>query len=277
MGDTLAAVECRIVLLTGAAGLVGTWLRRRAPDGTTVVPVAHRRSTGDPLEVTVDLRDPDQTAAAVAAARPDVVVHAAYAKDRESIVTATANVVRAAATTGAGIIHLSTDAVFAGDGTARGENDSPDPVHDYGRWKADAERIASGEGAAIVRLPLLTSLDPPDAAVAKIRHGATTGQPTTWWHDEVRQPAMAADVAGGLWAIARLDPDRRAGCWHLAGPERLARSAIAARIVAALDLDPACMRVGSGPDADDRPRDLWLTTARAEQELGWKPAPVLVG
>lgn len=78
------------MLLTGASGLLGTWLRTTAPAGTAVG-------------------------------------------------------------VGAAVLHVSTDAVFSGDGTGRDEHAVPDPVHDYGRWKAQAEHlVTSGSPDAAV-------------------------------------------------------------------------------------------------------------------------------
>lgn len=152
------------VLLRGASGLLGTWLRRTAPVGTEVVGLTHRTRLRDAPEVMADLRDPGAVVAAVHLVRPSLVIHAAYARDPVAIVAATQNVVDAAQKVGVDVLYVSSDAVFSGDGSPRRENAPPDPVWDYGRWKARAERIVSRASATsvIVRLPLVVSLDPED-------------------------------------------------------------------------------------------------------------------
>lgn len=266
-----------IVLVTGASGLLGSWLLRTAPGDRTVVAVVRRQSTRSGQEVRVDLRDRAATADVVAAVRPALVIHAAYAKDEGSIVDATANVAAAASEVGAGLVHVSTDAVFRGDGIPRPERADPDPVSDYGRWKSEAERIVRDQDprTAIVRLPLIISREPPDHIAAAILDGVTSGRPTTWYTDEVRQPAMADDLAAAIWRIAALDPEHRSGTWHLPGPERLTRDEISRRIVAALDLPPEAIVAAASPPDDPRARDLHLLDDRARSVIGWSPRPIV--
>lgn len=267
----------RPVLLTGASGLLGTWLRRTRPVDVSIVSVTHRARLPGTTQVTADLRDPHAAAAAVAGARPSLVVHAAYAGDESSIVTATQNVVRACAASGAALLYVSTDAVFSGDGRARAEDSTPDPVSAYGRWKALAERlVAELPDAAIVRLPLVVSLDPEDPAITRLRGGAAAGTATTWFHDEIRQPAMGHDLAVGLWTISSLDAERRAGFWHLPGPERLSRHEIARRAAVLIGVGDEAVTAMPVPRSPPRPRDLHLLAERSGAEIGWAPGTVLL-
>jgi dTDP-4-dehydrorhamnose reductase len=205
------------------------------------------------------------------------VIHTAYAKDEGSIVTATRNVVDAASVVGADIMHISTDVVFSGDGVPRDEDTHPDPVMEYGRWKAVAEEIVGGTsaGSTIVRLPLIVSLDPDDHVTARIRAGASSGNTTTWFDDEVRQPAAASELAEGLWRIAALGRPDRAGVWHLPGPEQLSRYEIAQRVVARLGLDPHSIAPEHSPPSADRPRHVVLGDDRAKRSIDWSPSPIL--
>lgn len=267
-----------VVLLTGASGLLGTWLRRVAPPGRTVVAVAHRRSLANVPTVRVDLRDAAAVKAAFQRSQPSLVIHAAYAKDHTSIVEATANVADAAADVGASTVFVSTDAVFSGDGTPRGEDAVPDPSWDYGRWKAKAEEIVSTrtDDGAILRLPLIVSVDPDDHVVQRIRSAAARGETTNWFSDETRQPASAAELAPAIWQIVSLDPAHRMGVWHLPGPERLSRAEIARRVVTRLGLDDDAVRNERSHEHLQRPRHLHLRDDRAREAIGWSPAPVLV-
>ena len=124
---------------------------------------------------------------------------------------------------------------------------SPIPIWDYGRWKVEAERIVLGAStrSSVVRLPLVISLDPEDRGTERIRSGARDGQPTRWFHDEIRQPAMARDIAEALWRIDSLAPEQRAGVWQLPGPESLSRYEIALRVADALQLDRSTVIVGA--------------------------------
>lgn len=261
-------------MLTGASGLLGSWLRRTAPALVEVVSMIHRRPLPG-TTVEADLRDRRAVLDALDAVQPQLVIHAAFARDEASIVAASQHVAEAAQAIGAALILVSSEAVFSGAGDARSESDAPDPVWDYGRWKTEAERLvlATDPDAAVVRLPLIVSLDPPDHVLAQISAAGSKGERTIWFTDEMRQPAWAEDIAGGIWDIAALPPGHRAGCWHLPGPERLSRFDIAGRGVEAAGLDRSWIVAEPSPPDVHRPRDLHLTAERARREIGWSPRP----
>jgi dTDP-4-dehydrorhamnose reductase len=139
------------VLVTGAAGQVGTEVIRELQGVATVI--AHDRRT-------LDLAHPEGIAPRVREARPDVIVNcAAYtAVDRaESEVEAAHQVngvapavlAQEAARAGAVLIHFSTDYVF--DGTKASpyvESDAPNPVNAYGATKLEGERAIAASGCA---------------------------------------------------------------------------------------------------------------------------------
>lgn len=265
------------ILITGAAGLLGTWLRRTAPVHVELVLLTHRQRIPVGLpEVRADLRDTDEARTALTAAKPGMVIHAAYAHDYASIVRATANLAEGAQAVGAEFVHLSTEAVFNGDGRPRQESSEPDPVWDYGRWKRASERIvaASFGDASVVRLPLMVSLDPPDAATRRIAGSAGRGEQTTWYVDELRQPAWGREIAEALWMIVQLPSDQRRGVWHLPGFESLTRYDLAVRIARLLEIDGALIRPASRPDARVSPRDLRLAGSRAREAIAWCPTPI---
>jgi dTDP-4-dehydrorhamnose reductase len=227
--------------------------------------------------VTADLRDAEAVAAVFASVRPSVVIHAAMAIDAASIVEATTNVVQSASLADADVVYVSTDAVFSGDGRTVDEQAPPDPVWDYGRWKVEAETVVLGASArsCIVRLPLVVSLDPEDRAVERIRTGARERRPTEWFRDEMRQPAMASDIAEGLWRITSLTPNQKSGPWHLAGPERLSRYEIAVRVADALQIDRDAVVAVPTPLDVVRPCDIDMSCDRARAAIGWEPARIL--
>lgn len=267
----------RSVLVTGASGLLGTWLLRTVPDGVHLTAARHRAEVDWPETATADLRDSAEAATLVAHAAPEVVLHTAYRKDRASIVDATANLVAAVAERGARLVHISTEAVFSGDGRPRAETDQPDPVWDYGRWKAEAERrvLDAALDSAVVRLPLLVSVEPADGVVTAIRSALAEGGTVGWYAGERRPAAYAADVAAAIWRLVRLPAEQAAGVWHLPGPERLTRSELGARTARVLGVPDPGVEVPA-PPPDRRPHDLWLRDERARHQLGWDPRPVHV-
>ena len=143
------------VLVTGAGGQVGAEVARELGGFAEVV--AHGRST-------LDLALPDQIAARIREARPDVIVNAAAytAVDRAETEEALAHAVNGVAPgiiaaearrAGALLVHFSTDYVF--DGTAQRpyvESDVVNPLGVYGRSKLAGEEAVAASGCAHVTL-----------------------------------------------------------------------------------------------------------------------------
>ena len=119
------------MLLTGGGGRLGGALRALLPDVSA------------PTRVELDVTDAEAVARAVAAARPEVVIHAAAYTDvsaaereRETCwrinVLGTRHVADACAAVGTTLVHVSTDYVFWGDAdperAARGGYREDDPT-----------------------------------------------------------------------------------------------------------------------------------------------------
>jgi dTDP-4-dehydrorhamnose reductase len=267
------------VLVTGGAGLVAGHLLRAAPSDAVVELTWHvTPAPPGPPAHRVDLTDRHATLELLAAVVPDVVVHTAYAMgDRASIVDATRHVAEGCAATGASLVHLSTDVVFSGRESPYVESDSPDPITDYGRWKAQAEQLAreAVTDVCITRTSLVVSLDPPDPATRWLVESIEQDRRPTLFTDEWRTPVRADDLAGALWALVAADRSERAGIWHLPGPERLSRWQLGERIASALDLG-ALVDVARPGSILDHPvarcADLSLRSERRCPGSG--PAPV---
>jgi dTDP-4-dehydrorhamnose reductase len=138
---------CRVLVIGREGQLARELARATWPNGWSVT------CTGRPG---IDLRLPDQAAAAVAAAVPDIVVNAAaYTNvdraesepDLALLINAAgpAAVARACAKIGAPFLTLSTDYVFDGrKPEPYSEADAVQPVSAYGRSKAEGEALVRG-------------------------------------------------------------------------------------------------------------------------------------
>jgi dTDP-4-dehydrorhamnose reductase len=264
------------VLVTGGAGLLGARLAVDVPEGVELHRTWHRTPPGPGDDVgewhRVDLGDHEATAALVAGVAPELVVHTAYATaaGERHIVAATAHVADAAAALGADLIHLSSDVVFDGEHAPYAEADHPLPISPYGRHKAEAEahvRTACPD-AAVVRTSLITWADPLDPRTAWIVDTLRAGDPLTLFTDEIRCPVRLDDLSAQLWDLVGLDARDRSGPWHLVGAEALSRYDLGVCIARHAGLDPAAITAASSRgQAVPRPRDLRLTTARADAAL----------
>jgi dTDP-4-dehydrorhamnose reductase len=130
------------IAITGAAGRFGQALQIAFEPKHTVFPLSH---------ADFDVTNADSVKRALI--QPEVVVHAAALPDIDYCEThpeetqrvnidGTRNVVSAARQLGAGVVHISTDAVF--DGKKAGpylETDPTNPISVYGRSKLAAEQV----------------------------------------------------------------------------------------------------------------------------------------
>lgn len=218
-----------VLLVTGGTGLLGRRLVRQAAGRgwTVLAPTRHE----------LDLRRPGTVTEVVAAARPAVVIHTAYAKATQDdldrvVVAGSAAVARAAAAAGARLLHLSSDTVFSGtlpddgDGPRPWREDDPtEPVSAYGRAKAGAERrvLDALPSATVVRTSLLLG-DPADPGPQEL---LAADPAATHWSDCHRQPCTATDLAAALLDLLDLEGGPPAGPLHLAGADVVDRAGLA--------------------------------------------------
>jgi dTDP-4-dehydrorhamnose reductase len=267
------------VLVTGARGQLGGYLLPAlAAAGATVIALA--RSPAEGIDLAVDLTDREDTLETIASAGPDVVIHAAACTDVDGIerepgrgerdnVIATRHVAAAARATGAYLVAVSTDMVFAGDGGAPYAEDAPAaPISAYGRSKLAAER------------EVLTA-DPSFAAArtAWLYGGAGKHFPRTVLtilrdrgqidvvDDEVGSPTHAGDLATALVQLATV---RSGGIFHLVNEGSASRFALARETARLAGLDPERVRpistaafLARYPLPAPRPRDSTLCNLRA--------------
>lgn len=267
----------RSLLITGGAGFIGQELARRAASGGVFAPIWATWRTSPPTPVdgvcyeALDVRDGPAVARLVSRLRPAAIIHTAYRKDGPGAhavtVLGSGHVAQAAAATGARLVHLSTDMVLDGENPPYDDLARPDPVHDYGHAKAEAEALVRRHApdAAIVRTSLVCRLNPPDPATHWVVSSLASGAPITLFSDEIRCPVWLDDLAAALLELAGIT---YAGVLNVAGPQALNRYEIGLRLARRFGLDPAGITVAlSSSSPVRRPRNLTLDTGRARQLL----------
>jgi dTDP-4-dehydrorhamnose reductase len=261
-----------VVLITGGAGLLGSELIAQAPSGTHVHATQRTTPVAGAEAHTVELSDHGATAALLDRVRPGLVIHTAYrqATAERDVWWATESLVHACLRAGCELIHLSSDVVFDGEHAPYAETDALAPVHEYGRWKAVAERFVRERlpNAAIVRTSLIVRAEPADRGSAWVLDAIRGGQGVRLFVDELRSPIAVEDLAAQLWELAALPMEARAGFWHLAGPEAVSRYDLGVMLARRHGLDAdAIIPARSSESPTPRPRDLRLLTTRADREL----------
>jgi dTDP-4-dehydrorhamnose reductase len=243
----------KTILVTGGNGLLGIKVLAEAEGKYRLVSVDLQAGPLFPFSgmeyVRADITDAESFRAAVTAARPDCVIHAAAYTDvdrceleREACLrvnsTGTENVAMACRSPGIKLIYLSTDYIFDGKRGPYSEEDEPNPVSHYGLTKLEGE-------AAVIRL-----LDDYVIARTTVLYGYFPGiRPNfiTWLVDKLRKretvfivddqhgtPTLADDLAGMLLALFKKN---KRGIYNTVGNECLSRHEFAVRTAGVFGLD----------------------------------------
>lgn len=244
----------------------------------------------------LDLSRPETVFAAIADARPDLVVSAAaytfvdQAEDEPELATAinTAGataVSEAAARVGAPIIHLSTDYVYSGEGNEPyRETDATGPKSVYGKTKLNGELgVAEANGRHFILRTAWVYSPFGKNFVKTMLHLAATRDQLSVVADQWGNPTSAIDIADAILHIAgQLQANpllNNFGVYHLAGTGSTNWSGFAEQTF-------RYSQARNGPHADvkgiataeyptkaNRPSNSRLATDRFFNTFGWR-APV---
>jgi dTDP-4-dehydrorhamnose reductase len=186
-------------------------------------------------------------------------------------VEATLAVARAAAAHGAHVVFLSTNQVFDGEQPCRSEDDATCPVTEYGRTKADAERLLRQhvETLTIVRLTKIFGSAIPlfQAWRQALERGAAI-QPFT---DMPLAPAPLASVLSVLeWVLAQ----RATGVYQVSGERDYSYAEAAALLAQRLGAPSELVQPRHSREAgiqEASPRHTTLSTQRLQADFGCAP------
>jgi dTDP-4-dehydrorhamnose reductase len=271
-----------MMLVFGATGQVATELRRQAPEAR-FLPRAE-----------ADLADPAACAAAIHAHRPGVVINAAAwtAVDRAEAEEPAATVIngdapaamaQACAALDIPFLHVSTDYVFQGGGTAPWRpGDATGPLGAYGRSKLAGEQgvAAAGGVHAILRTSWVFSAHGANF-VKTMRRLGETRPALNVVADQIGGPTAAADIAATLLTMAALlgRGEGKTGIYHYSGAPDVSWADFARAIFAMGGQDvtvtdipssayptPAVRPLNSRMDCSD------LTAAFGIPRPDWRPA-----
>ena len=260
-------------LVFGSTGQVAQELRRHLPDARFLSRAA------------ADLNDPQACADVILALDAHVVINAAAytavdkaESDEDTALRvnglAPAAMARAAATRGIPFLHLSTDYVFNGSGTAPWHpDDTAEPLGAYGRTKLAGEHgiHAAGGSCAILRTSWVFSAHGANFVKTMLRLGKTK-QSLAVVADQIGGPTAAGDIAAALLAMARLLQNGQGapGTYHFSGAPDVSWADFAREIFRQAKLPTKVMDIPSEayPTPARRPQNSRLDCTTTETVFG---------
>ena len=238
--------------ITGAGGLIGSYIARAAPRDWRATPL---------VRGALDLTDFSAVRARFETDRPQLVIHcAAISKSPvcqanpafawKVNVDVTRFLVELAKD-----IHLlffSSDLVFDGRKGNYSEDDSPNPLTVYGETKVAAERfVLENPRHTVIRSSLNGGPSPTGdrGFTDELLSAWRAGRATKLFTDEFRSPILARETARAVWELVAAN---KPGLYHIAGSERLSRYQVGELVAAQRpDLNPRLeansLRDYSGP------------------------------
>lgn len=262
------------VVVTGAAGMLGSAVVELAPEGITAVGVDLPDG---------DLTDPTQAMQAVADPHPSAVIHCAAYTDVDGCTRdpelafrvnaeAAGNVARACRACGAHLVAISTDYVFDGEkGAPYDEDDEPAPINPYGESKLEGERRAAREHdrLLIVRTQWLFGPGGKNFVGTIVTKGRELGSLKVV-ADEFGSPTFTRDLAVRLWELVAREAVGTVHCTNsgVCSWAELAREALVAAGSSEVQVQEISRTQWESPTR--RPRYSPLTSVRLPQ-MGLAP------
>lgn len=225
------------IAITGAAGLFGHGLVEVAAARHEVFPLTRAEA---------DITRADEVGAALDRIRPEVVIHPAAIPDLDVSeaeparaflvnVHGTRHIVEWAREFGAGVVYISTDAVFDGTkSTPYLESDPANPLTIYGRTKLRAERLVQGLVKHwVFRVSVLFGPGKTNFVEKGLRRiGA--GEDYVVASDQLGSATYTLDAARKILEVVEA---RRYGLYHLSNQGACSRHELARRAAELAGLD----------------------------------------
>jgi|JI9StandDraft_1071089.scaffolds.fasta_scaffold74917_2 dTDP-4-dehydrorhamnose reductase len=279
------------LVITGASGFLGYHLVREAAERYDVYAL-YNSERGDFESVNwlqCDITNHIQVGDLLEDIEPDFIIHAAASADtnfcelhpKESRlvnVDATINLVGIAADFNIPFVFTSTDLVFDGERGLYTEEDAPNPVNEYGRQKAEAERVVLEiyPNTLVARLPLMYGDVKAGGNGNYLRRfiaDNNEGKVSSLFHDEYRSIGGAYSIANG---IVSLMPNQH-GIVQIAGKEVVSRYEFGLMAADVFALNKTLLQSVSQIDfifVAKRPKNVSLDITKA-LHLGYTPLSII--
>ncbi len=275
------------VLVTGCNGLLGQNLVAHKPKQVELLGIDLADSFygrgGEMTYQRLDLRDRSATKALVNALKPAWIIHTAGYNDVDGAetekeacwqgnVVVTENLMRAAESSRAHFLHLSTDYVFDGTKGPYPETARPNPLGYYGKSKLAAENCVKGSAVpfTIVRTMVLYGYGDRvrDNFATWLLKNLGAGKEVRVVTDQLGNTTLASELARALWVMVEGEAN---GVYHVAGKEIVSRYDFALQLAHVFGLDDSLIKpihTAELGQAAPRPLRSGLMVDRVREEFG---------
>ncbi|MCB9006350.1 MAG: sugar nucleotide-binding protein [Ardenticatenaceae bacterium] len=231
------------ILVTGGSSYLGQhlvpFLAAETAVPHTITYTYHQNNPPLPAEGhPLDIRDETAVRDLVHVLQPDTIIHliGSTGQMATAIRQGSGNVTWAARDVGARLIHLSTDAIFAGNAAPYDETAPPDPITPYGRAKADAEAIVQQHAnSVIIRTSLIYGLQAMDHGTRWMAEALASGQPVTLFNNQIRNPIWVNSLCQAILEL--VEHDYR-GILNVAGCQAITRAEFALKLLDYWQIQP---------------------------------------
>lgn len=276
-------------LVTGSAGLIGSQLvSNLEQSGQTVYSCYNDTKPSHGIPVKLNLLNIQEISTTLQQFQPDVIIHLAALTDVEkcelepklaySINTkATEEIVKEADRIGCFLIYLSTDYVFDGKKGMYIENDSTNPINQYGKTKLNGEKAVEKCKSpwTIIRTSTpfgshSTKKTFPIWVIENFQKNKTLSV----LEDQFTSPTYVSNLTEMILDIIS---HNLVGFFHLSGSTRISRYEFAKMIAEKLNLDTSLLKpvkINEMSWKARRPLDSSLDVSKANLILNKKPLSI---
>lgn len=272
------------ILITGGSGLLAVnWAcALRASHDIVLATHVRKVSLAGTASVPLGLDDARVLRKSLERLAPEIVVHTAGItsveecerdpeRARHVYADLSHNVAEATQATGARLIHISTDHLFAGTRPLYTETDAPEPVNAYARAKLAAEQAVAtaNPSALIVRTNFFGWGHRYRRSFSDwIYYGLSEGRELTMFEDVYVTPILADRLAEHAHRLAELGAS---GVYNVVGDERISKYDFGVTLARVFDLPERLIRRGKISTSQlsaKRPPDMSLDNSKARARLG---------
>lgn len=281
----------KVLLVTGASGLLGSKIVKIAAKHFRVVPL-HNTKPLHTHSLKLDITNAKDVSSLFHELKPYAVVHTASetnvdkceterARAWEINVEGTQNIASTSNEIGAKLVYISTDYVFDGEKGNYTEEDKPSPINYYGITKLEGEKrvMENCKNYLILRTSVLYGWHPWRQNFATwIIDKLKQNREITVVQDHFNTPTLADNLAEmTIEAIQK----NLTGLYHASGSERISRYDFALQIAKTFNLDLSLIKPVKMSQLKAwiarRPRDSSLCTEKIQKQLKTKPLNITQG